>query len=198
MPGETRQRLSWQERHNQLLAVAWDILRTKGVASLTLGHLAQEAGVTKPVAYDHFISRNGLLTALYKAFDTHQTAIIEQAMEGNKHSLEACSAAIANGYVDCVLAQRKEIPGLIAALGTAPELEEVKRECKSAFLEKCRDVLSPFSTKHRISPAGLQAMLGAAEGLSYAAVNCDITDTEAKDELRATIMDMVTRKKTGE
>ena len=194
MPRETRQRLSWQDRHNQLLTVAWDTLRAKGVASLTLGNLAEQAGVTKPVTYEHFVSRNGLLTELYKAFDIHQTSIIEQAIEKNKHSLEACAAAIANGYVDCVLAQRKEIPGLIAALGTAPELEVVKRECKSAFLEKCRRALSPFSSDRCITLAGLQGILGAAEALSYAAANSEITDIEAKDELRVTIMDMVKRK----
>lgn len=37
-------------------------------------------------------------------------------------------------------------------------------------------------------------MLGAVEALSYAAANNDIADVETKDELLATIMDMVKRK----
>ena len=53
----TRQRLSRQERYTQLIEVAWQIIREEGTEALTLGHLAERAGSTKPVVYDHFNSR---------------------------------------------------------------------------------------------------------------------------------------------
>ena len=54
-------RLSSASRRRQLLAVALSIVREEGADRLTLGHLAQRAGVSKPVAYDHFGTRSGLL-----------------------------------------------------------------------------------------------------------------------------------------
>ncbi|TQV82729.1 TetR/AcrR family transcriptional regulator [Exilibacterium tricleocarpae] len=175
------------------MGVAWTIVRKEGAEALTLGHLAEQSGVTKPVVYDHFGTRSGLLVALYREFDVRQTALIEQAIKENCGTLESCAKAIADGYVDCVMAQAKEIPGVAAALGTLPELEKVKRTCKTAFLKKCQAALAPFSPSGAVHFAGLQSMLGAAEALSYAAAAKDITEQQAKQELRATITDMVAR-----
>jgi AcrR family transcriptional regulator len=56
----------------QLLDVAWQLVREEGTEALTLGRLAERAGVTKPVVYDHFVTRAGLLAALYEDFDARQ------------------------------------------------------------------------------------------------------------------------------
>jgi len=193
MSNKVRQRLSRDERYRQLMDVAWTIVRTEGAEALTLGRLAVQAGVTKPVVYDHFGTRNGLLVALYQEFDVRQTALIERAIEDSDGTLASCAQAIADGYVDCVMAQAKEIPGVAAALGTLPELENVKRTHKAAFLKKCQTALASFSPCGTVHFSGLQAMLGAAEALSYAAAAKDITQEQAKTELRATIVDMVAR-----
>ena len=52
-----RRRLSRDERQRQLLEVAWRLVREEGTEALTLGRLAEQAGVTKPVVYDHFGTR---------------------------------------------------------------------------------------------------------------------------------------------
>ena len=69
-----RQRLSRQERYTQLIEVAWQIIREEGTEALTLGHLAERAGITKPVVYDHFTSRSGLFAALYREYDLRSPA----------------------------------------------------------------------------------------------------------------------------
>jgi len=79
---------------------------------------------------------------------------------------------------------------LIAARSSSPELEPLTRQYEAIFLDKCRDVLSPFG---RISQAGLRAMLGAAEALSHAAASGEISREEAQQELLATILAMVSR-----
>jgi AcrR family transcriptional regulator len=43
--------MSKEERRRQLLDTASDIVRSEGTEALTLGHLAERAGVTKPIAY---------------------------------------------------------------------------------------------------------------------------------------------------
>ncbi len=188
-----RQRLSRAERYRQLLDVAWGIIREEGTEALTLGRLAEQAGVTKPVVYDHFGTRSGLFAVLYREFDGRQTALMDAALEGSPPTLVERARVIASSYVDCVLLQGREIPGVIAALAGSPELEKIKREYETVFIEKCRVVLTPFTHGGAIASAGLWAMLGAAEALSSAAATGEITAKQAQDELFETIVAMVNR-----
>jgi len=188
-----RRRMSREDRQRQLLDVAWRLIREEGTEALTLGRLAEQAGVTKPVVYDHFVTRSGLLAALYQAFDERQTALMDTALENCDCTLTDTARVIASSYVDCVLVQGNEIPGIIAALASSPELEKTKRQYEAVFLDKCRRVLSPFTHDNAIPAAGLRAMLGAAEALSHAAATGEITPAQAQEELFETIIAMVER-----
>ncbi|MDD0968813.1 MULTISPECIES: TetR/AcrR family transcriptional regulator [Pseudomonas] len=190
---QPRRRLSREDRQRQLLDMAWQLIREEGTDALTLGYLAEKAGVTKPVVYDHFTTRAGLLAALYQDFDRRQTALMDAALANAEATLNGTATVIATAYVDCVLTQGNEIPGVIAALASTPELERIKREYEAIFLEKCRNVLSPFADGAEIRQAGLRAMLGAAEALSQAAATDEISAEQARDELLATIIAMVER-----
>ncbi|WP_127650976.1 TetR/AcrR family transcriptional regulator [Pseudomonas koreensis] len=192
-PAQPRRRLSREDRNRQLLDVAWQIIRAEGTDALTLGYLAEQAGVTKPVVYDHFVTRSGLLAALYRDFDTRQTAVMDAAIGNAEPTLTGTARVIASAYVDCVLLQGNEIPGVIAALASSPELERIKRDYEAIFLEKCRSDLAPYANGGQITQAGLRAMLGSAEALSHAAANGEISAAEASDELFATIVAMVER-----
>ncbi|WP_431699935.1 TetR/AcrR family transcriptional regulator [Pseudomonas sp. BR20] len=185
-----RRRLSREDRLRQLLDAAWQLVRDEGTEALTLGRLAELAGVTKPVVYDHFVTRAGLLAALYEDFDGRQNQVFAEALDASGATLEERAGVIASCYVDCVLLQGREIPGVIAALSSSPELETLKRKYEAIFLDKCRDALAPFG---QVSQAGLRAMLGAAEALSYAAASGEISREEAQEELLATILAMVNR-----
>ena len=189
-----RRRLSREDRLRQLLDVAWQLVRDEGTDALTLGRLAELAGVTKPVVYGHFVTRAGLLAALYEDFDGRQNQLFAEAIEASNATLEDRAWVIASSYVDCVLLQGREIPGVIAALSSSPELESLKRQYEGIFLDKCRDALSPFAPDGCVSQAGLRAMLGAAEALSQAAASAEISREEAQQELLATIMAMVKRR----
>lgn len=81
---------------------------------------------------------------------------------------------------------------MVSALAGSPELQKIKREYQTIFIEKCRSILVPFLGAGDITQAGLWAMLGAAEALSYAATAGQITAAQAKDELD-TIVAMVSR-----
>jgi len=193
-----RVRLTRQDRLRQLLDVSWDIIREDGTDALTLGRLAERAGVTKPVVYDHFGTRNGLLAALYQAFDVRQTTVMDAALEASEPTLAERARVIAASYVDCVLLQGREIPDVLAALAGSPELGRVKRTYQVAFIEKCRRVLAPFVTGNDLDVASLWAMLGAADALSHASAMGDITPEQAKNELFRTILGMVERNAQGE
>jgi len=190
-----RRRLPRDARLRQLLNVSWSLIRDEGTDALTLGRLAEAAGVTKPVVYDHFGTRNGLLAALYQDFDMRQTAVIDAAIAASKSMLKDKAHVIAASYVECVLVQGREIPGVLAALSGSPELAAVKRQYQQAFIEKCQAILAPFAGPQGMSPASLWAMLGAADALSHAAVAGDVSEEQARYELEQTIMGMVRRSK---
>ncbi|MEQ9887300.1 TetR/AcrR family transcriptional regulator [Pectobacterium zantedeschiae] len=195
---QARQRLSREERHIQLIQAAWQIIREEGTEALTLGHLAEQAGVTKPVVYDHFTNRSGLLAALYKEYDARQTAIMDDMIRKTEPVLEKLATVIATSYIDCVLLQGREMPNVMAALTGTPELEQIRQEYDAIFTEKCRDLFAPFCSAQPLHDAALRAMLGSAEGLSYAAVKGIITEQQAKDELFHVIISMVQRCSTNE
>lgn len=173
--------------------VSWKLISDEGTDALTLGRLAEEAGVSKPVVYDHFGTRNGLLAALYQDFDLRQTAIIDDAIAAGKPSLKDKASVIAARYIECVSTQGREIPGVLAALNGSPELAAVKRQYQHAFIEKCRGIFAPFAGAQGVPLASLWAMLGAADSLSHAAVAGEITEEQARDELFQTILEMVRR-----
>ena len=73
-------RLPRNDRRAQLLSVALEIVRAEGTDALTLARVAEQAGVSKPIAYTHFSTRSGLLAALYEHLDRMQTDALKQAL----------------------------------------------------------------------------------------------------------------------
>jgi AcrR family transcriptional regulator len=69
-------RLSAPERRKQLLAVAVDEFGVQGYHITTMNRLAEAAGVTKPVLYQHFPSKRDLyLAVLYDVGERLRSAI---------------------------------------------------------------------------------------------------------------------------
>ena len=189
----TRRRLSRADRYGQLIEVSWALVRAEGADALTLGRLAERAGVAKPVVYSHFASRAALLAALFTEFDDRQTAMLEEYLDAAEPSLHGRAGAIADSYVECALAQGRELTGVLAALEGSPELEQVKRESERAYSERCREILAPFGGADGVKSASLTAIFGAADALSHAAVSAALPADQAKEELAALIVTVVGR-----
>src|SRR5919204_3182511 len=64
---QTRRRMRGPERKAQLLRVARKVFGTKGFHGVSMEDVAREAGVTKPILYDHFSSKEALYLALLDA-----------------------------------------------------------------------------------------------------------------------------------
>ncbi|MDR7149736.1 AcrR family transcriptional regulator [Hydrogenophaga palleronii] len=188
-----KKRLPKEDRNRQLMANAWAIVRSEGTDALTLGYLAERAGVTKPVVYDHFGTRTGLLAALYGEYDSRQHALMDEALSASAKSLPAVARVIASAYVNCVVEMGREMPGISAALAGSPELDAVKKKHEAAFSAKCQAALQPFS-KQPIGPAGMRAMLGTAEAVSFAAAAGELDPVDAEDEIYDAILRITRRK----
>lgn len=188
----TRKRLSKEDRYRQLLDVAWSIVRNAGTDALTLGYLAECAGVTKPVVYDHFGTRTGLLSVLYGEYDSRQHARMDEALRTSGKSLAAVAKVIASAYVNCVMEMGRELPGVSAALAGSPELDALKKKHDAAFLAKCQAALQPFA-RQPLGPAGMRAMLGTAEAVSFAAAAGEIEPADAENEIYDSILRIARR-----
>ena len=62
-----RRRMRGPERKAQLLQVARKVFGAKGFHGVSMEDVAREAGVTKPILYDHFSSKEALYLALLDA-----------------------------------------------------------------------------------------------------------------------------------
>ena len=187
-----RRRLSKEDRQRQLLEVAWSIVRSEGTDALTLGYLAERAGVTKPLVYDHFGTRTGLLAVLYAAYDARQHERMDEALRTAAKSLPAVAEVIAEAYVGCVLEMGREMPGVSAALAGSPELDALKKTHEAAFLAKCQAALQPFA-RRPLGLAGMRAMLGTAEAVSFAAAAGEVDPADAKHEICDAILRITRR-----
>lgn len=187
-----KRRLSKEDRNRQLMEVAWSIVRGEGTDALTLGHLAERAGVTKPVVYDHFGTRTGLLSALYEEYDNRQHALMDEALQASGKTLPAVAKVIAATYLNCVMAMGREMPGVSAALAGSPELDALKKKLEAAFQAKCQAALQPFA-KQPIGPAGMRAMLGTAEAVSFAAAAGELDPVDAEHEIYDAIVRIARR-----
>nr|WP_243402646.1 MULTISPECIES: TetR/AcrR family transcriptional regulator [unclassified Stenotrophomonas] len=189
----TRRRMSREQRGRQLLDVAWTLVGGEGTDALSLGRLAEAAGVTKPVAYDHFITRNGLLAALYADYDQRQTAVFDARIGAAPARLHERAQAIASGYIDCVLSQGSDIQAILAALAGSPELRDVRHRYQQDFVEQCAQWLGPFAADGAVPVAGRWAILGAAEALSEAVAAGALLQPDAETELQRLIVETVSR-----
>ncbi|WP_380173901.1 TetR/AcrR family transcriptional regulator [Kineococcus sp. DHX-1] len=175
-----RRRLSREERHAQLLDTARALIREAGTDDFTLGRLADAAGVTKPLVYDHFGDRAGVLAELYRAFEERQHATLSAALARSAPRLDAVAALVAGAYVDCCLAEGRELSDVVAALAGSSALTAVRREAEEAYLSACRSALAPFG---RLDAAAVRAVVGAGDAL----VRAVLDGTTGEDVARRTL-----------
>ncbi|WP_201445479.1 TetR/AcrR family transcriptional regulator [Belnapia sp. F-4-1] len=177
---ETPRRLSKDQRRRQLLDTALLIVREEGADRLTLGHLAARAGISKPVAYDHFGTRSGLLIELYRWIDVERVNAFRDAMAIGKRSLKECVTALAAAYIHCAADKTDEFHAVGAALAGSEEKAKVFQELLDNSVRMFVSVLQPHST---LPAAELEhrciGLVGAGEALSAALVRGNVGEAEA-------------------
>ena len=91
-----RSRLSAPERRSQLLEVAGELFGSHGFHGLSMEQLADAAGVSKPVLYQHFPSKRDLYVALVRdavaALESRMRVALEDTTD-NKTRVESAIGA---------------------------------------------------------------------------------------------------------
>lgn len=181
-------KLSRAERRIQLLDTALLIVQEEGADRLTMGRLAERAGVSKPVAYDHFRTREDLLVELYRALDMKQMNALKDALTVGKRSPEETAQLLAGAYIHCSADTGGEWHAVGAALAGSKEMDAVHQDLLDVYAQLFTSVLKPYST---LSSADLKrhciGLIGAGEALSAAMVRGNCSEREAADTFSSLI-----------
>lgn len=176
------------QRRTHLLDTAAEIVRTEGTEALTLARLAQQCGLTKPVAYQHFGTRSGLLIALYHQLGERHTNTVTAALQEIESKVDIFDffKIMSQSFVDCVLENGAVYSAISAALAATEEMGDFRQTIREELINHYLTLISPYlrqSTRnHRLLLIGF---LGAAESLSEAAARKTITRSEAIETLSA-------------
>src|SRR5579862_885526 len=95
-PAEPPKRLPADVRRQQLLAVALRLFGARGFEATTMDDIAEAAGVTKPLLYQHFASKRALYLELLESVAQSLLEAIGKAVaaaEGPRQQVEGGFAA---------------------------------------------------------------------------------------------------------
>ncbi|MCC5902043.1 MAG: TetR/AcrR family transcriptional regulator [Halomonas sp.] len=170
--------MSATQRYEQLLECALEVLKEEGADGLTLGRVAQQAGVTKPIVYGHFESRGGLLAVLYRNYCQRHLQATQEAL-AQVDTPRAAAAVLARCYIDCVLSSDSLSLTVDAALEGSAETEKVKQECDNSMLAFWQTSLQKVGSESANIVAFI-AFSGAAKSLSKAVSDGQIQRQDAE------------------
>ncbi|MGH2690923.1 MAG: TetR/AcrR family transcriptional regulator [Actinomycetota bacterium] len=97
----TKKRMRAPERRRQLLEVARKVFGRRGYHTVTMDSVAKEAGVTKPILYDHFPSKRELYLALLEADLANLQKRLAEGIENSRGNRERIRASFQT-YFDFV------------------------------------------------------------------------------------------------
>ncbi|PSJ60494.1 TetR/AcrR family transcriptional regulator [Kumtagia ephedrae] len=183
MTGTAAKKLPRAERREQLLETAQAIMGETGTDALTLGYLAERAGVSKPIAYEHFGTRAGLLIAICSAYDKRQMQAQREALAAGGETLEDVASIFASSYVSCVLDMGPAMGAAFAALSATEETADFRQSLRRGYVERYREGFSRFVELPPNDTAVLLGCLGAAEALAQDAAAGRVSRDEAVEAL---------------
>lgn len=168
---EPRRRMNSAARRAQLLEKAKEIARTRGVPSLTLASVAAACGVSKPIAYNHFGSRENLLGELYQELGSEhdlnaQTAL--DALRNTTTSADQAARIIAAAFIDCILQNGALYEDIVAALHASPDGRQINDRLKDGIVESYAATLIELGEDAPQANLLAQALIGAGEKLADA------------------------------
>lgn len=182
-------RMSKEDRRRQLLGLAEEIVREQGAERLTLLTLAERAGVSKPVTYNHFGDRMGLLEQLYRGYDERLVQDVRTLNPACSQTLEGLARKLSSVYFDCTEAHGAVYDDVVAALCTYPEYRDLRTRICQYFIEFYAEFFGPVIEPGAVLDcAVLIGIHGASDELARAVTAGLIARPQAEDSLCSLIV----------
>ncbi|MGO0576686.1 TetR/AcrR family transcriptional regulator [Ornithinimicrobium panacihumi] len=131
----TRARLPRDERRAMLLQAALSAFSAQGYHATAMDEIAERAGVSKPVLYQHFDSKLELYLAIANQVRAHVVDTVEAALTSTTDNDERIEAAI-NAYFEFVDRPESGYTLVMASdMGGDPAVAEILEQVQTACAE---------------------------------------------------------------
>jgi AcrR family transcriptional regulator len=180
-------RLPAEQRRSQLLSVAVEVFGERGFHATSMDEVAEAAGVTKPVLYQHFPSKRALYRELLDDVDAQLVARLVDATAGAASGRERVQEGFA-AYFRFVAENRAGFRVLFgASVRNDPEFAVVAERAIdriAALIAELIEIEAPAPHRRVLA----HAVVGMAEATSRRLTNDDAEDDP--DRLAAWLAEM--------
>lgn len=186
---DTRRRLPRAERSRQLLAIADAAFAQRGIRGTSMDDIAELAGVSKPVVYDHFGSKDGLVAAVVVRAGAELAEAVLSAV-GAAGDPEAALASGVRAYFRFMQQRRRSWSALLSETATSSAAASALEQVRNGQAELIARLVSDGVPGCDLPRARLYAQLvvGGCERLATRAATARPPGVEA---LTQHVMDVI-------
>jgi len=193
----TKRRMRGPERRAQLLSVARSVFARDGYHGVTMDDVAAEAGVTKPILYDHFPSKRELYLALLEADLAELRERVHAGLQTSTGNRERIRSSI-RAYVEFVDEHAEGFQLLMQeAIGAEREFRELIGTFKDEVRAEVADVIARESkgkVAREDADVVAQALIGMTETVAQQGIG---RSKEERDRVVNTLVRLAWRGITG-
>lgn len=156
-------RMAVEDRREQLLDAALDIIARDGWTALTMEALAREIGVTRPVVYSAFPDLSAVLAALFNRQEQRATHVVDSALPTREDLADPDGALVraVTRFVEAVAADpRGWRLVLLPPDGTPSTIRHIVERNRQAYADRITELVA-WGLESRGGPSGLDVELAA-------------------------------------
>ena len=185
-----RKRMPRADRERQMIEVAEDVFAERGYAAASMDDIAERVGVSKPMLYEYFRSKEGLLLACITQARAELRDATERAITGAPTAEEAMRRGLLT-FFTFIREHRRSWSLLrheMALIGTSAsdEIEATRRQQTDLIAKLVADYIDQGSPL-RVEAAA-EFVVGACERL---AIWCERNDEVTPERATAYAMDIL-------
>lgn len=167
MAGRTRRpyapRMAVEDRREQLLDAALDVIARDGWQALTMEALAREVDVTRPVVYSAFRDLSAVLASLFRRQEERARRVVESSLP-TMEDLADPDAALVRAVGRFVEAVADDPRGwrlvLLPPDGTPAAIRHIVEQNRQQYADRITELVS-WGLERRGGPSGLDVELAA-------------------------------------
>jgi AcrR family transcriptional regulator len=137
-----RRRLPEAQRRRVILEAATDVVAERGAEAASISMIAERAGITRPIVYDHFPTKRDLILALIEQHHTTLMAVLG-AIETGTSLDEAALRRLIVAYLHQVDADPGGWRVLCLETSRDPEIAKVQRRTSAEVNLMVAQLLNP-------------------------------------------------------
>src|ERR1044072_7309940 len=174
------------ERERQMITVAEEIFAARGYQASSMDEIAERVGVSKPMIYEYFGSKEGLLVACIRAARAELLAVTTASVEGTTSAQAALRSGL-EAFFGFIASPRRSGARLrqeaaVAGQAAMDEIEEIRRQQAQVNAALFAAYL-PDLPEHDLEAYG-EVVVGACERLA----NWNVTGKDVTPGRVATII----------